>query len=47
MNPGIQVLQVSATTGAGMEDWYQWLRMTRQTRLIGHPAGTRAASAAK
>jgi hydrogenase nickel incorporation protein HypB len=47
VNPGIQVLQVSATTGAGMEDWYQWLRMTRQTRLIGHPAGKRAASAAK
>ncbi len=35
VNPGIQVLQVSATTGEGMEDWYQWLRMTRQMRLIG------------
>ncbi|CAG0912159.1 unnamed protein product, partial [Cyprideis torosa] len=23
INPGIQVLQVSATSGAGMDDWYQ------------------------
>jgi hydrogenase nickel incorporation protein HypB len=37
VNPGIQVLQVSATSGEGMEDWYQWLRATRQMRLIGHP----------
>ncbi|MBK8455455.1 MAG: hydrogenase nickel incorporation protein HypB [Thiofilum sp.] len=37
VNPGIQVLQVSATTGQGMQEWYQWLRMTRQMRLIGHP----------
>ena len=35
VNPGIQVLQVSATSGEGMEDWYQWIRMTRQMRLIG------------
>jgi hydrogenase nickel incorporation protein HypB len=38
VNPGIQVLQVSATSGEGMEDWYQWLRATRQMRLIGHPS---------
>lgn len=36
VNPRIQVLQVSATTGQGMQEWYQWLRMTRQMRLIGH-----------
>lgn len=29
VNPGIQVLQVSATTGQGMNDWYQWLRQAR------------------
>ncbi len=38
VNPDIQVLQVSATTGAGMADWYQWLRMTQGIRMIGRPA---------
>ena len=37
VNPSIQVLQVSATTGEGMETWYQWIKTTRQMRLIGHP----------
>lgn len=36
VNPGIQVLQVSATSGEGMDNWYQWIRMTQQARLIGH-----------
>ncbi len=36
VNPGIQVLQVSATTGEGMNDWYQWIRLAHQTRLIGY-----------
>ena len=36
VNPSIQVLQVSATTGEGMETWYQWIKTTRQMRLIGH-----------
>ena len=41
VNPGIQVLQVSATTGEGMQDWYQWIRLAHQTRLIGFkPADT-------
>lgn len=35
VNPGMQVLQVSATTGEGMEDWYQWIRLARQSKLIG------------
>ncbi len=35
VNPGIQVLQVSATTGEGMSDWYQWIRLAHQARLIG------------
>jgi hydrogenase nickel incorporation protein HypB len=40
VNPRIKVLQVSAQSGAGMADWYQWLRATRQLALIGHPAAT-------
>ena len=36
VNPSIQVLQVSATTGEGMKNWYQWIKTTRQMRLIGH-----------
>ncbi len=36
VNPGIQILKVSATTGAGMSDWYQWIKLAHQTRLIGH-----------
>ena len=37
VNPGIQVLQVSAETGEGMDDWYQWIRLARQSRLLGRP----------
>jgi hydrogenase nickel incorporation protein HypB len=37
VNPRIQVLQVSATTGEGMDAWYQWLAAVRQMALIGHP----------
>ena len=37
VNPGIQILQVSARSGEGMNDWYNWIRATRQARLIGHP----------
>ncbi len=36
VNPALQVIQVSATSGEGMEQWYQWLRLNRQNRLIGH-----------
>ena len=35
VNPGIKVLQVSATTGEGMASWYQWLRASQQLALIG------------
>ena len=41
VNPRIKVLQVSAQSGAGMTDWYQWLRATRQLALVGHPAAAR------
>jgi hydrogenase nickel incorporation protein HypB len=37
VNPRIRVLQVSARSGAGMEDWYRWLRASRALALIGHP----------
>ncbi len=35
VNPGIQILQVSSTSGEGMEDWFQWIRLARQSKLIG------------
>ncbi len=35
VNPGIKVLQLSATSGEGMETWYQWIKATRQLALIG------------
>lgn len=35
VNPSIQVLQVSATSGEGMDDWYQWIKLGRQSKLIG------------
>lgn len=36
VNPSIQVLQVSATTGEGMQSWYEWIKASRTMRLIGH-----------
>jgi hydrogenase nickel incorporation protein HypB len=38
VNPRIKVLQVSARSGEGMEQWYAWLRAARQLALIDHPA---------
>ena len=38
VNPRIKVLQVSATTGEGMQAWYQWIKATRQVALVGHPS---------
>ncbi len=35
INPGIKILQVSATTGEGMDLWYQWIKTTQQLTLIG------------
>lgn len=31
VNPGLTVLQVSATRGDGLDDWYSWLRAQRHT----------------
>lgn len=38
VNPGIRILQLSATTGEGMDAWYQWIRATRQVSLVGYEA---------
>jgi hydrogenase nickel incorporation protein HypB len=35
VNPGIKILPVSATTGEGMDTWYQWIKTTQQLTLIG------------
>ena len=35
VNPGIKVLQVSATTGEGMDSWYRWVKATQQLAVIG------------
>ncbi len=35
VNPGIRVLQVSATTGDGMESWYDWIRAARAFARVG------------
>jgi len=38
VNPRIQIIQLSAKNGDGMNAWYQWLRLTHQTKLIGFQA---------
>ncbi len=35
VNPGIKVLQLSASSGKGMAAWYQWIKATRQLVMIG------------
>ena len=35
VNPGVQILLLSARTGEGMDEWYEWLRLTRRSRLVG------------
>jgi len=35
VNPKIKVLQVSATTGEGMPQWYQWLTANQQLAGLG------------
>lgn len=35
VNPSIRVIQVSATTGEGMDQWYRWIEATRQLAAIG------------
>ncbi|MEW7999151.1 MAG: hydrogenase nickel incorporation protein HypB [Candidatus Thiodiazotropha endolucinida] len=38
INPKIKVLQLSATTGEGMLNWYQWIAASRQMAQVGNPA---------
>ncbi|MET0062366.1 MAG: hydrogenase nickel incorporation protein HypB [Candidatus Thiodiazotropha endolucinida] len=40
INPKIKVLQLSATTGEGMRNWYQWIAASRQMAQVGNPAVT-------
>ncbi|MBN4076956.1 hydrogenase nickel incorporation protein HypB [Mariprofundus ferrooxydans] len=40
VNPGITILQLSATTGVGMDAWYQWIKATQQVALIGYQSAT-------
>ncbi len=35
VNPGIEVLRLSAQTGEGMATWYQWLRASHQLASMG------------
>ncbi|WP_317930522.1 hydrogenase nickel incorporation protein HypB [Halioxenophilus sp. WMMB6] len=36
VNPKIKVLQLSATSGAGLEQWYQWLQASQLLASVGH-----------
>lgn len=36
VNPGIKILQLSATTGEGMENFYDWIKSAHQVSLTGH-----------
>ncbi len=38
VNPGLQILQVSARSGAGLDAWYEWLGLQRAARLLGRAA---------
>ncbi len=40
INPRIRVLQVSARSGQGMDDWYAFLRAASQLAGVGHQAPT-------
>lgn len=33
VNPNIEIIQCSATSGEGMEEWYQWLETRRQAQI--------------
>jgi len=35
VNPGIRVLQLSATSGEGLDAWYRWIEATQQLASIG------------
>ena len=33
VNPELKIFQVSATTGEGLEDWYDWLKTTMRSHV--------------
>ncbi len=45
INPRIRVLQVSARTGAGLDEWIAWLTAARTLALTGSPALQQAVGA--
>lgn len=47
VNHRIQILQVSATSGEGMEDWYQWIRLNRQVNMLGRTTSQHSHSKAE
>ena len=46
VRPGMQVFEVSAKTGAGMEPWLNWLRARRPAKRGGAPRPTATSRAA-
>jgi hydrogenase nickel incorporation protein HypB len=46
VNPGIAVIQVSATTGQGMEQWLAWIAGGSAQTVAGKPAAGTAPQAA-
>lgn len=42
VNPRLKVLQVSATRGNGMDNWYRWLAAARELALLERPAAAAA-----
>ena len=39
VNPGIKILQLSATSGEGMGNWFAWIKAARELSLIGSQTG--------
>lgn len=37
VNPSIKIFEVSATSGAGMDNFYNWVSLSRQLALMDHP----------
>ena len=35
VNPSIKIIQVSATSGEGLDEWYQWIDANRQLAALG------------
>ncbi|MFC4348597.1 hydrogenase nickel incorporation protein HypB [Kordiimonas lipolytica] len=43
VNPAAKILQVSATTGEGMDNWLSWLSAAHSMILAGHPLSEQSA----